>query len=138
MRLRGDQAVGVGMGGLAKNLGRRPLLDEAAHIHDGDLVADMAHHREIMGDDHIGEAELALKPRQEIEDLALDRDIEAGGRLIGDDELGIERDGAGDADAARLAARQLMRVAAGEILRQPDQRQQPPRLGMPDPSPSWP
>ena len=44
--------------------------------------------------------------------------------------LRLERQRAGDADAARLAAGELVRIAAGESARQADQRQQPPRLGV--------
>ena len=67
------------------------MLDKAAHIHDRHLVADMAHDGEIVGDDEVGQAQFALQPRQEIEDFALHRDIEAGRRLVGDDELRRQR-----------------------------------------------
>ena len=130
MGLGGQQTGRIGMGGTLEDLAGRAMLDEAAHIHDRHFVADMANHGEIMGDDEIGEAELALQPRHQVQDLALDRDVEARRRLVGDDELGREGDGPGDADAARLAAGELVGIAPGEILRQPHQGQEPSRLGL--------
>jgi hypothetical protein len=35
-----------------------PLLDRAAEIHDQHVVGDMAHHREIVRDEEIGQAQL--------------------------------------------------------------------------------
>lgn len=43
----------------------------------------------------------------------MDGDIKGGGGLIADDELGVEREGAGDADALTLAAGEFVGVAVG-------------------------
>src|SRR5207253_4070943 len=43
-----------------------------------------------------------------------------GGRLVGDDELGMERERARDPDPAGLPARELIRILAGQLGRQPD------------------
>ena len=51
-------------------------------------------------------------------------DVEAGRRLVGDEELGLERERARDADAARLTARELVRVLAGQLGRELDHLQQ--------------
>ena len=48
---------------------------------------------------------------QQVEDLAADRDVERRGRLVGDDDLRVEREGAGDADALALAAGEGVRIA---------------------------
>ena len=52
---------------------------------------------------------------EQLDDLGLDRDVEGGDRLVGDDELGLEREGAGDGDALALAAGELVRVAVGVL-----------------------
>ena len=54
-------------------------------------------------------AVLGLQADQQIEDLLLDGDVERGGRLVGDQQLGIAGDGHGDHDALALAARHLVR-----------------------------
>ena len=48
---------------------------------------------------------------QQVEDLRLDRDVERRDRLVGDDQLRLQRQRARDADALALAARELVRVA---------------------------
>ena len=85
---------------------------------------------EVVGDDDVGQAELPPQPAHEVQDLALDRDVEAGGRLVGDDQLRRQRQGPGHADPARLAAGQLVRIAAEEGARQPDQLEQAARLAV--------
>src|ERR1044071_8606103 len=57
---------------------------------------------------------LLLKPFDEVENLCLDRDIQRGDWLIGDDEVGICRERARDADALLLAAGKLMGVPVDE------------------------
>ena len=70
----------------------------------------------------------SLQAREQVQDLALDRDVEPGGRLVGDDQPGLQRERAGDADPARLAARELVRIAVEEVGAQPDHREQARRL----------
>src|SRR2546421_4943828 len=65
-----------------------------------------------MRDEEIGEAEVALKLRQQVDDLRADADVEGGDGLVGDDELRIECQGASDPDALALSARKFMGVAA--------------------------
>ena len=48
---------------------------------------------------------------QQVEDLRLDGDVERGDRLVADDELRLEGERAGDADALALAAGEFVRVA---------------------------
>jgi len=52
------------------------LLDDLPEIHHCDLVAEMLDHAEIVRDEDIGQAALALQPFQQIQDLGLDRDVE--------------------------------------------------------------
>ena len=74
---------------------------------------------EIMGDEDIGELEPLLQIGEEIDDLRLDRDVERRDRLVGDDQLGLERDGARDADALALAAGEFVREALACVGRKP-------------------
>ena len=76
--------------------------------------------REIVADEHIGEAALVAKVHQEVEDLGLDRDVERGGRLVEEENLRFQDQRAGDGDALALAARELVRVAVAEARPQAD------------------
>ena len=65
---------------------------------------------EVMGDEQDGHAEVALKFTKLVEDLGLDRDIERGGRLIGDQEIRSCREGHGDHHPLLHSATELMRI----------------------------
>ena len=84
--------------------------------HD-DTVGAVGGNAEIMGDQQHRGADLAPEIIDQIEDAALDGDVERRGRLVSDDQLGLERDGDGDEDALAHAARQLVRILPGAQLR---------------------
>jgi len=65
----------------------------------------------------IREPKFLLKVLKEVENLRLDRDIERGNWLVAEDELGIERERARNADALPLAAREFVGIAIFEKAR---------------------
>ena len=95
------------------------------------VVADMPDHGEVVGDQQIGEAELALQPGQQVQDPPW---TETSSPAVGSSAItsrGERATARRHADPPRLAAAELVRVAAREALRQPDEVQQPPRLARP-------
>src|ERR1019366_3329659 len=74
-------------------------------------LAHVAHDCEVVGDEDHRQAELALQLAQQVEDLRLDRDVERGDRLVGDDQLRLQRQRARDPDPLTLTAGELVRVA---------------------------
>ena len=52
-----------------------------------------------------------LQVLEQVDHLRLDRHVERGDRLVGDEQLGLQGQRAGDADALALAAGELVRVA---------------------------
>ena len=108
-RVRRQQRGGIGVGGRGEELARRGFLDDLAEVHHRGAPGDAADHVEVVADEQVGEAELALQVEQQVEELALHRHVEPGGRLVGDDDLGAHQQRAGDADAARLSAGDLVR-----------------------------
>ena len=115
-RLRGEEARRVGVGRAGEHLGRRPGIDDLALEHHGDTVGHLADDAEVMGDEEHGHAEPALQLLEEREDLRLDGDVESGGRLVGDEEVGLVGEGHGDHDALALPARELVRIGAEPLL----------------------
>jgi hypothetical protein len=53
-------------------------------------------------DEHVREPEVVLEVLEQVQDLRLDRDVERGDGLVADDQLGVDREGACDADALAL------------------------------------
>jgi len=107
-----DQGLGVGMTGMIENRGGRPLFHDLAEIHDQDAIAEDAHDVEIVGDEDVGEAEFPAQAIEKLEDHRLDRDVEGGGRLVEDEQVGLDRDGPGYAHSCLLSPGKLMGKAA--------------------------
>ena len=114
------QSLGVRMQRLGEELLGRRLLDDPAQIHDGDVLADVAHHRQVVRDEQVGEPEILLQTHQQVENLRLDRDVERRDRLVGDDEVRLDGERPRDADALPLSTAELVRLAVGELRREPD------------------
>src|SRR5438876_152501 len=88
---------------------RGRLLHDPAEVHHGHLVCQIADDAQVVGDEEHGQAVRALQLEQELEDLSLDRDVERGQGLVGDEEVRLHGQRAGDADALALPARELPR-----------------------------
>src|SRR5258708_5644880 len=67
-----DQSARIGMGGMAEDAIHRAFLDNAAEIHDGDGIADMFDHRQIVADEDVSEVPLALQTNHQVQNLAAD------------------------------------------------------------------
>jgi hypothetical protein len=75
-RDRRQKAQGIGMQRMIVYLLGRPILHDMAKIHDGQRIADVFHHVEVMGDEKVTESQFVLKIFEEIDDLGLDGNIE--------------------------------------------------------------
>ena len=98
---------------------RRTGFDDLAEIHHQHPVAEQPHHAQVMRHEQIAHAELALEPLQQLQDDDLHRHVKRGGRLVEDQQIGLDRDRARDADAGALTAGELMRKAGQQFKRQP-------------------
>ncbi len=123
-RDRRQQRPGVRVARRAVELLRRPELDDLAQVHDRHPVADVLHDRQVVGDEQVGQPESGAQVGQEVEDLGLDRHVERRDRLVADDELRLDGERPGDADALALAAGELVRIALDVVRVEPDQSEQ--------------
>ena len=77
---------------------------------------------------------VVLQVAQQVEDLGLHGDVQGGGRLVGDDQVGLAGDRAGDQDALGHAAGDLVRVGRERPLRvgdaDPGEQGQGPLVGL--------
>ena len=119
LRYDGQQRLRVGVLGRGQHLLGRPGLDDPAEVHHRDPVGDVPGQPEVVGDHEDAEAELLAQLEQQRQDLAADRRVEAGDRLVGDQQLRLEGQRAGDQHALPLAAGQLVRVAQEQRLGRP-------------------
>ena len=101
-RHRRHQPPGIGVLRVAEDLRAGAHLDHLAHEHHRHPVRDVLDHRHVMADEEIGDAELAFQRREQVEHPRLHRDIQRRDALVGDDQLRLQRKGAGDADPLAL------------------------------------
>ena len=94
----------------------RPLLDDLAQQHHHDLVGDRLHGRQVVGNEHVGEVQFLLQPVEELQDFLRHQLVQCRGRLVADDQFRLRRQGAGDANALLLTAREFVRVAIDELI----------------------
>ncbi len=98
------------MSGLAQDVDAGTLLDDPTRVHHGHAIGELVHDAEIVGDEQDRHAELLLQVAQQLEDLRLDRDIQCGGGLVGDQQTRPGGERHGDHHALLEAAGELMRI----------------------------
>ncbi len=86
------------------------VFDDARRVHHIDAVGVASDHAKIVRDDDQRDVEPPRQFLHQLEDLRLDGNVERGGRLVGDDELGIAGEPDRDHHALAHAAGELMRI----------------------------
>ena len=102
---------------LLEHLVARAELDQLAQAQHRDAVRDLRHHAEIVRDEEHAGAVFLLQFEDQLQDLRLRRDIQRRGRLVGDQQRGLEHQRHRDHDALALAAGELVRVGGDDALR---------------------
>ncbi len=104
-----EQAARVRVVRRGEQRGRVGLLDDAAGVHRQHAVGDLGDDAEVVGDEHDGRAVVALEAGEQVEQLRLHGDVERGRRLVGDQQLGAQRQ--------RHRQHHPLAHAAGELVR---------------------
>src|SRR5262245_45404485 len=94
-----EQCAGVGMFRRAEKIAYGAHLHDASGVHHRHLIAHLRDNPEVVGDKDQCNTGLLLNIHEQVQILRLNGDIEIGGGLVGDYELGPagKRDGANDA-----------------------------------------
>ena len=103
------------------------LLDDPAGVHHQHPVADLADHGDVVADQHQGDVVGLADRGQQVEHLLLDRDVEGGRGLVGDDQRGRAHQPHPDHGPLPHAAGELVRVAGAPARRR--RRSAPRRAG---------
>jgi hypothetical protein len=107
------------MGGSVEDALSRTLLDQLAEVHHRDVVGEVLHGRQVVGDEQAGELHVALQVREQVEHRGLHGHVEGAGGLVCDEQSRAGDQGAGDADPLPLPAGELVGVAARDLGAQP-------------------
>ena len=116
-RLGGQQLLRIRMLRALEDLVDRARLDDLTLGHDADAIGEFADDAEIVGDEQHGHAMLGLQAAEQFQDLRLDRDVERGGRFVGDQEFRPVGECHGDHDTLALPAREFVRICREPLFR---------------------
>ncbi|MCY1421506.1 hypothetical protein D9M71_371640 [compost metagenome] len=108
--LGAEQFPGVGMLRRLEQVFTQRLFDDATALHDTYPMRNSSHQVEVVGDQQQRHAQAFLQFAQQVEDFQLYRDVERGGRFVGDQQLRLAGQGHGDHHPLPLAAGKLMRI----------------------------
>ena len=87
-------------------------LHHPAQIHHRDPVADVLHHRQVVGDEQVGQPQPLLQVLQQVDHLRLHRHVERGDRLVADDQLRLAPPAPGRCRSAAAARRRTRAESA--------------------------
>ena len=85
-------------------------LDHPSRVHDDDAIGELGDEPEVVRDQDGRGVGLVLRRLHDLDDLRLDRDVERGRRLVGDEDPRFVGDRHRDHRALSHAARELVRV----------------------------
>ena len=88
----------------------RRALHHLAGVHHHNRIHEVGDHAQVVGDQDDRGAQLLLQPPHQVENLRLYRHVQRGGRLIGDQQLGMAGQRHGDHRALAHAAGKLVRI----------------------------
>ena len=84
---------------MVENRISRAVFHNAATAHHGDIIRQIMHHTEVVRDENHGEPQLLHQVSEQVQNLALDGDIERRDRFICQQESRARRNGAGNGNA---------------------------------------
>ncbi len=115
-RHSGNQRLGVLMGRRAQHLSRRATFDHPALIHDRHPIRRAGNDAHVMGDQDHTDISLVHKVADQLQNLRLDRHVQGGCRLVGDDHIRLGTKCQRDHHTLAHPARHLVRIVVNTGL----------------------
>ena len=115
-RQRSHQPPGVRVTRLVEDRAHGTALGDPRRVHDDHVVRGLGDDAEVVRDHDHGRAEVLLHALDERQDLRLGRDVQRGGRLVGDDQVGVVDERHRDHHALAHAPGELVRVVVDPAL----------------------
>ncbi len=97
----------------------RAVFHDAATAHHSDIIRQIVNHAQIMRDENHSDTHFLYQIGKQVENLALDGDIERGDRFICQQQGRLRRYGTGNGNALALAAGKLMRILVHVLRTEP-------------------
>ena len=106
-----EQSLRVRIAGRGEEFARFGLLENLSGVHHDDVVGHAGDDAEVVRDENDARPGVDFELFDEFENLGLNRHVERGGRLVGDEQFRLARKRHGDHHALSHAAGKFVRVA---------------------------
>ena len=111
-----EKAHGIGLRGTLEQRVNARTLHRTAGVHDHHVICRAGNNAQVVRDKHDGGTGLLLRDLQDVQDLRLDGHVEGRGGLVGNDDVGVVRNGDGNDNALAHAARELVWIRVKAVL----------------------
>ena len=88
---RAKESLGIWMERMLKDLVHLPGFDNVPGMHNGHAIATLGDEREVVGNEQKTQTEFVTQITEEVIDLGFGCDVEAGCRLVGNQQLWTRR-----------------------------------------------
>jgi hypothetical protein len=105
-RCAGAQPLSAGMPWVIEYPGGGTAFDYCSAVQHERFVGELAHYGQVVADQDVGDLGLVADVGEQVQHLGLDRHVQAGDRLVEDQDGGLCRERAGDRDPLPLTTRQ--------------------------------
>jgi len=112
---RTKKPLGVGVEGVIEQPFDRGGFDDLTGVEDYDVVGDLSHDPEVVGDEFEGGPGGFLKVAHQSEDLGLNGDVQGGGGFVGDHQVGVAGQRLSDQNPLAHAPAELVGIVAGAL-----------------------
>ena len=109
--------------GVVENLIGGALLTDGAGVHDDDLVTQLGHNAQIVGDHDDGHAQFLLEGLHQLQNLGLNGHVQSGGGLVGDQNIRLTGQSHGDHNPLAHTAGELEGILLHPLFRLVDVNQ---------------
>jgi len=116
-----QKAPGVRMGGLLEELSDRGNLHDSPSVENGHPIGDLPDHCEVVGHENEREGEPFAEVHEKIQYLGLYGKVQGRNGLVQDQELGLDRKGAGNPQPLALPSAELVGKATPMHRMEPHQ-----------------
>ena len=106
-----QKGLGVGVKRLVVQSAAVCNLYDFSQIHHDDAVGHVLHHAQVMGNEQIGQIQFFLDVLHQVQHLGLNGHVQSGHRLVTDQHLRHDLQGAGDTKPLPLSAGELVGIA---------------------------
>ena len=116
-----DQLASVILNWVIKECIGRVCLDQAALLHNHNIVCDLADNGQVVSNEQVGQSKLSLQVVKQVQNLVLHEHVQSRHGLVQDNHFGVQCKRTRNGNALTLTTGKLVRVTTHGASRQSNQ-----------------